>query len=86
MPRVYLTAEQREQAAIDKIRLALSDGIAVQKSRNRLTNKDVAHGLELGERTIANIINQEDVKLPISQVIRLLKFAGLSIVKKEDTP
>ena len=38
MPRVYLTAEQREQAAIDKIRLALSDGIAVQKSRNRLTN------------------------------------------------
>ena len=35
MPRVYLTAEQREQAAIDKIRLALSDGIAVQKSRNR---------------------------------------------------
>ena len=86
MPRVYLTAEQREQAAIDKIRLALSDGIAVQKSRNRLTNKDVAHSLELGERTIANIINQEDVKLPISQVIRLLKLAGLSIVKKEDTP
>ena len=72
MPRVYLTAEQRERAAIDKIRLALSDGIAVQKSRNRLTNKDVAH-----------IINQEDVKLPISQVIRLLKFAGLSIVKME---
>ena len=49
MPRVYLTAEQWERAAIDKIRLALSDGIAVQKSRNRLTNKDVAHGLELGE-------------------------------------
>lgn len=82
MPRVYLTAEQRERAAIDKIRLALSDGIAVQKSRSRLTNKDVAHGLELGERTIANIINQEDVKLTVSQTIRLLRFAGLTVAKK----
>lgn len=82
MPRVCLTQEQRERDAVNQIREALADGIAIQKARNRLTNRQVAGGLDVGERTIANLLHQEDVKLTVSQTIRLLRFAGLTVAKK----
>lgn len=36
----------------------------------------------MGERRIANLLHQEDVKLTVSQTIRLLRFAGLTVAKK----
>ncbi len=83
MPKVYLTQAQREQAAIDKIRVRISDGIAVQKVRKKLSNEQVAKGLELGRNTVGHILNGDDVKLPINQTLRLLRFAGLQVVAAE---
>ena len=48
MPRVCLTQEQRERDAVNQIREALADGIAIQKARNRLTNRQVAGGAGCG--------------------------------------
>ena len=82
MPRVCLTQEQRERDAVNQIREALAEGIAIRRARNRLTTRQVAGGRDVGERTIANLLHQEDVKLTVSQTIRLLRFAGLTVAKK----
>ena len=79
MPRVYLTQEQREAAVIDKMRETLTDGVLIQKAKTRLTNEQIGNGLEIGERTIGKIINGADVKLTLSQTMRLLRFAGIRL-------
>ena len=79
MPRAYLTQEQREAAALERMRETLADGILIRKARNRLTNEQIGNGLEIGERTIAKIINGGDVKLTLTQTMRLLRFAGLRL-------
>ena len=83
MPRVTLTQEQREAAALERMRETLADGILIRKARNRLTNEQIGHGLEIGERTTAKIINGGDVKLTLTQTMRLLHFAGLRVVRSE---
>lgn len=83
MPQVHMTQAQREQAALDKIRVHISDGIAVQKARNKLSNDQVAKGLNLGRNTVGHILNGDDVKLSINQTLRLLHFAGLRVVRSE---
>lgn len=83
MPRVTLTHEQREAAALERMRETLADGILIRKARNRLTNEQIGHGLEIGERTIGRVLEGADVKLTISQIMRLLRFAGIELRRKE---
>ena len=79
MPKVYLNQEQREAAVIDKMRETLTDSVLIQKAKTRLTNEQIGNGLEIGERTIGKIINGADVKLTLSQTMRLLRFAGIKL-------
>ena len=83
MPRVTLTQEKREAAALERMRETLADGILIRKARNRLTNEQIGNGLEIGERTIAKIINGGDVKLTLTQTMRLLRFAGIKLVRSD---
>ena len=88
MPRVTLTQEQREAAALERMRETLADGILIRKARNRLTNEQIGHGLEIGENPISRIINGYDVKLNLSQILRLMRFAGIKLVRSDpyETP
>lgn len=88
MPQVHMTQAQREQAALDKMRDTISDAVLVQKARNRLTYEQIGHGLEIGENTISRIINGYDVKLNLSQILRLMRFAGIKLVRSDpyETP
>lgn len=84
MPRTYLTQAQREAALIDRMRETLTDGILIQKAKARLTNEQIGNGLEIGERTISKIINGGDVKLSLTQTMRLLQFAGLQLKRRDN--
>ena len=75
----YMTQEDRESIAIVRMRTLLADGIAERKAIHHLNNEQIGHGLEIGERTIAKIINSGDVKLTLTQTMRLLRFAGLRL-------
>ena len=84
MPRTYLTQAQREAALIDRMRETLTDGILIQKAKERLTNEQIGNGLEIGERTISKIINGNDVKLSLTQTMRLLQFAGFQLKRRDN--
>ena len=88
MPQVHMTQAQREQAALDKMRDTISDAVLVQKARNRLTYEQIGHGLEIGENTISRIIDGSDEKLNLSQILRLMRFAGIKLVRSDpyETP
>ena len=75
----YMTQEDRESIAIVRMRTLLADGIAERKAIHHLNNEQIGRGLEIGERTIAKIINGGDVKLTLTQTMRLLRFAGLRL-------
>lgn len=83
MPRVTLTQEQREAAALERMRELLADGIAERKAIHHLNNEQIGRGLEIGERTIGRVLEGADVKLTISQIMRLLRFAGIELRRKE---
>ena len=83
MPRVTLTQEQREAAALERMRETLVDGIAERKAIHHLNNEQIGRGLEIGERTIGRVLEGADVKLTISQIMRLLRFAGIELRRKE---
>lgn len=79
MPQVHMTQAQREQAALDKMIDTISDAVLVQKARKRLSNEQIEHDLEIEYRKISKIINGGDVKLTLTQTMRLLRFAGLRL-------
>ena len=83
MPRITLTQEQREAAALERMRETLADGILIRKAIHHLNNEQIGRGLEIGERTIGRVLEGADVKLTISQIMRLLRFAGIELRRKE---
>lgn len=79
----YMTQEDRESIAIVHMRTLLADGIAERKAIHHLNNEQIGRGLEIGERTIGRVLEGADVKLTISQIMRLLRFAGIELRRKE---
>lgn len=79
----YMTQEDRESIAIVRTRTLLADGIAERKAIHHLNNEQIGRGLEIGERTIGRVLEGADVKLTISQIMRLLRFAGIELRRKE---
>lgn len=84
----YMTQEDRESIAIVRMRELLADGIAELKAIHHLNNEQIGRGLEIGERTIGRVLEGADVKLTISQIMRLLRFAGIKLVRSDpyETP
>lgn len=79
MRNPYITQQQKETLEIERMRELLADGIAERKAIHHLNNEQIGRGSEIGERTIAKIINGGDVKLTLTQTMRLLRFAGLRL-------
>ena len=80
MPRVKpLTEAQRREYRYKDRSGRLADGLAVYKSRGRLTNEQLAAELGIGKNTIPRLLKGEDVQLPIMAYWRLLEIAGLRV-------
>ena len=83
MPRTYLTQAQREEAMLDRLRETMIDGLVVNKALRRMTNAKVAESVHINDKTIGRIINGGDPQLTITQVLRLIRFAGLTLEKED---
>lgn len=77
MPRVNLTQKQREDAALQRMKDIMIDGLIVNKAKRRMTNAKVGEVVEINDKTIGRIINGGDPQLTITQLLRLMRFAGL---------
>ena len=86
MPRIALTAAQREAAKIADRHKALSDGLLIYKAVHRITFAQQAKALGINPRTLSKVINGEPCQLPLLAVWRMLDMAGLSPAKKEGGP
>ncbi len=84
MPKVYLTDAQREQAAIEKIRGSIADGLCAKKMRNNLTNAQIGAEFGVGEKRVPILMGTEEIRMDIDQFIRLLRFTGHRIVKVQE--
>ena len=83
MPRVYLTQQQREDAALDRMKETLVNGLLVNKALRRMTNVKVGESVQINDKTIGRILNGADPQLTMTQVLRLIRFAGFSLEKEE---
>lgn len=64
---------------VDKIRNYLSDGLEATKVREHLSNKAIGTAYGIGAKGVGRIIQGEDLKLNVNQVIELMILAGLKI-------
>lgn len=82
MPKVILTAAQRRKQRHERRSRSLADGLAAYKSRNRLTNENLADELGVGKNTVTRLLCGEDVKVSVMTCWRLLEVAGLEVKQR----
>ena len=83
MPKVVLTEAQRRRQRYERRTRTLADGLAAYKSRNRLTNENLAEITGIGKNSITRLLCGEDVKMSMMTYWRLLELAGLDLKQKE---
>ena len=83
MARVALTEAQRRRQRHERRSRTLADGLAAYKSRNRLTNENLAEELDVGKNTVTRLLCGEDVKVSVFTYWRMLEIAGLDVKQKE---
>ena len=83
MAKVVLTEAQRRQQRYERRNRTLADGLAAYKSRNRLTNENLAEMTGIGKNTVTRLLSGEDVKMSTMTYWRLLEMAGLDLKQKE---
>lgn len=86
MPAVYLTEEQRQQAAYQRQYQKISDGLAAFMNREHLRQIDIAEGMQLHHTSVRKLLRTEPVHLDMVQLFKLINLAGYKIVpiKKEE--
>lgn len=86
MPAVYLTEEQRQQAAYQRQYQKISDGLASFMNREHLKQVDICKDLGLHHTSVRKLLDSEPVTLDMIRLFKLLRLAGYKIVpiKKEE--
>lgn len=86
MPAVYLTEEQRQQAALQRNYQKISDGLAAYMNRERMTKAQMANVVGVGYKSFMKLLYSEEVNLTFIDLLRTLRIAGYKIVpvKKEE--
>ena len=74
MPRVYLTAEQREAARQAARAKDLADSLLVHKALKRTTFQAMAEETGISRQALSKISRGEDVCLPLSSTLRLMEL------------
>lgn len=86
MPAVYLTEEQRQQAAYQRQYQKISDGLASFMNREHLKQIDICKGMGLHHTSVRKLLDAEPVSLDMVRLFKLIHLAGYKIVpnKKEE--
>lgn len=83
MPRVYLTASQKEEAANRQYLERLAKGLLIYKAVNRMTAKQLAEDLKINIRTLNKLVNVESVALSTDKLRKVLEVAGMGVASFE---
>lgn len=76
MPKVALTAAQREQQALRARARWLANGLAAYKRQEHLTVKAVGKALSLNDRAVSRILGEDyTVRIPIETLWKLEAIA-----------
>ena len=79
-----MTEDQRHKLWYERRSQMLADGLAAYKHRNRLTNADLSQWLGVSSRTVAKLLEGEDVKLSVMMFWQLLEVAGLTVKRGDE--
>lgn len=80
MPRVALTAEQREAYRKKDRMTALSEGLRIHKVLLGLTYEQMAKKAGMDVRCLRKIINGDDAYITVNSAMELMDMAGLGKV------
>lgn len=83
MPRVKLTAAQRETAKKQDRAKKLADGLMVHKALTRSTFQDMAEQLDVDVKILRKAIKGEQVYVPLEKALNILLMSGVVELKKE---
>lgn len=83
MPKISLTAAQKQAARSERQRRKVADGLSVWKNRNRMTNEAMGSALGVSPESVARLLGCEDVKLHYTVFLRILDAAGVGVEEAE---
>lgn len=81
MPQICLTAEQQRRKWLAQQYAKLSDGLAAFKNRERLTNDQIAKGMDSNSKVVAKLLRRESQKIDIDTFFLAMNAAGYMMVK-----
>lgn len=85
MPRVMLTASQREKQALTDRARWLANGLAAYKQREHLSLKEMGLGLELSDKTLTRVLDGDyTVRLPAATLWKLEAIARRVLIAEKD--
>lgn len=76
MPRVALTAAQREAAKKQDRAKKLADGLLTHKALSRLTYDQMAQEFGIDKRCLRKIVNGQDCYIPVSSALAMFEMVG----------
>lgn len=76
MPKVALTAAQREAAKKQDRAKKLADGLLVHKALGRLTYEQMARELGIDKRCLRKIVDGQDCYIPVSAALAMVEIVG----------
>lgn len=86
MPRVALTAEQRQKQALASRAKRLADGLWLYKQRERLTLKELGKAVGIGDKFMARVLDGDyEVRLPVGALWKLEALSKMALEKSEET-
>lgn len=72
MPKVLLTASQREEAKKRDRAKKLADGLLIHKALGRLTYEQMASDLGIDKRCLRKIMDGVDCYVPVSAALAMM--------------
>lgn len=83
MPKVCLTAAQKERARFEAKSRAMADGLAAFKNKEKLSNDQIGHEIGLSHVTVAKLLDGENVRIPVYTMWKLLALSGIQVKRKQ---
>lgn len=82
MPKIRLTAAQRQADNIKTAKGLFRDAMGLYKTRSQKNNKELAAELGIGHVTVAKILKAETFETSTDTLFRLLDQLGLEVRQK----
>ena len=86
MPRVALTAEQRQKQALASRAKRLADGLWNYKRQEHLSLKQLGKAVGIGDKFMARVLDGDyEVRLPVEALWKLEALSKMALEKLEET-